>query len=106
MYLRCLADDRLKQWLRWLPWAEFCYNSSFQSSLRTTPLRVVYDRDPPSIRAYSSGEARLPTVDAQMWERDEFLAEVHDRLEQAQQQHKSFYNRKHRQLEFAIGEWA
>jgi hypothetical protein len=41
-----------------------------------------------------------------MWERDEFLAEVHDRLEQAQQQHKSFYNRKHRQLEFAIGEWA
>jgi hypothetical protein len=40
-----------------------------------------------------------------MWERDEFLAEVRDRLEQAQQHHKSFYDCKHKQLEFAIGEW-
>jgi hypothetical protein len=29
MYLRCLAGDRPWQWLRWLPWAKFCYNSSF-----------------------------------------------------------------------------
>lgn len=29
MYLRCLSCDRPKQWLQWLPWAEFCYNSSF-----------------------------------------------------------------------------
>jgi hypothetical protein len=57
MYLRCLAGDCLKEWLRWLPWAKFCYNSSFQSSLRTTPFHVVYGRDPPSIRAYSPGEA-------------------------------------------------
>lgn len=26
MYLRCLAGDRPKTWLKWLPWAEFCYN--------------------------------------------------------------------------------
>lgn len=24
MYLRCLAGDRLKSWLQWLPWAEYC----------------------------------------------------------------------------------
>jgi hypothetical protein len=29
MYLRCLAGDRPRQWLQWLPWAEFCYNTSF-----------------------------------------------------------------------------
>jgi hypothetical protein len=57
MYLRCLAGDCLKEWLRWLPWAKFCYNSSFQSSLRTMLFHVVYGRDPPSIRAYSPGEA-------------------------------------------------
>lgn len=29
MYLRCLSGDRPKDWLRWLPWVEFYYNSSF-----------------------------------------------------------------------------
>jgi hypothetical protein len=29
MYLRCLTGDRPRNWLEWLPWAEFCYNSSY-----------------------------------------------------------------------------
>jgi hypothetical protein len=33
VYLRCLAGDRPKQWLRWLPWAEYYYNSSYQTAL-------------------------------------------------------------------------
>jgi hypothetical protein len=37
MYLRCLTGDCPRQWLHWLSWAEFCYNTSFQSSLRTSP---------------------------------------------------------------------
>jgi hypothetical protein len=49
MYLRCLTSDRLWQWLQWLPWAEYCYNSSFQALLRASPFKVVYGRDPPSL---------------------------------------------------------
>jgi hypothetical protein len=37
MYLRCLAGDRPCSWLRWLPWGEFCYNSSYQTALQATP---------------------------------------------------------------------
>jgi hypothetical protein len=29
MYLRCHTDDRPRHWLIWLPWVEFCYNTSF-----------------------------------------------------------------------------
>jgi hypothetical protein len=29
MYLRCLAGNHPRSWLKWLPWAEFCYNSSY-----------------------------------------------------------------------------
>ena len=83
MYLRCLTGDRPRQWLRWLPWAEYCYNSSYQASLKTSPFRVVYGRDPPTIAAYGPGDSKLPTVEQQMLERDEFLAEIRDRLEQA-----------------------
>jgi hypothetical protein len=37
MYLRCLAGDRPRSWLQWLPWAEFYYNSAFHSSIRRHP---------------------------------------------------------------------
>jgi len=103
MYLRCLSGDRPRHWVRWLPWAEFCYNSSYQASLKTSPFHVVYGRDPPILRAYEQGEARLPAVEQQLLERDEFLAEVRDRLEQAQQYSKVQYDRKHRELSFRVG---
>lgn len=33
MYLRCITGDRPIAWLEWLPWVEFCYNSSYHTSL-------------------------------------------------------------------------
>jgi hypothetical protein len=83
LYLRCLSSNRPRQWLQWLPWAEYCYNTAFQSSLRTSPFWVVYGRDPPSLRQFVPGEAVLPVVQSQMASRDEFLAEIKERLEQA-----------------------
>lgn len=29
VYLRCLAGDRPRSWLRWLPWVEYCFNTSY-----------------------------------------------------------------------------
>jgi len=105
MYLRCLTGDRPRNWLEWLPWAEFCYNSSYQQSLKTSPFHVVYGRHPPTIRSYEQGDARLPAVDKAMSDRDEFLAEVRDRLEQAQQHYKAVYDKRHRPVEYAPGQW-
>jgi hypothetical protein len=44
---------------------------------------VVYGREPPSLRAYTPGEARLLTVHHQLIERDEFIFQVRERLKQA-----------------------
>jgi hypothetical protein len=81
MYLRCLVGDRPHQWLQWLSWAEFCYNTAFQASIRTSPFQIVYGRDPPTMRSYSPGDARSPTVHQQLMDRDEFLMEIRERLE-------------------------
>jgi hypothetical protein len=105
MYLRCLTGDRPRNWLEWLPWAEFCYNSSYQQSLKTSLFEVVYGRPPPSIRSYEHGDARLPAVDKAMRDRDAFLAEVRDRLEQTQQHYKAIYDSKHRPVECSPGQW-
>ena len=34
VYLRCLAGGRPRSWLRWLPWAEFYFNTSHPTSPR------------------------------------------------------------------------
>ncbi|WVZ89126.1 LOW QUALITY PROTEIN: hypothetical protein U9M48_035574 [Paspalum notatum var. saurae] len=105
MYLRCLTGDRPRQWLLWLPWAEFVYNTAFHSSLKDTPFRVVYGRDPPAIRSYDPGESRVQAVARSMAERDELLEDARARLSQAQEVAKRAYDRSHRDVSFAVGDW-
>ena len=63
-----MTGDRPRQWLRWLPWAEYVYNTTFHSSLKETPFRVVYGRDPPTLRSYDHGEIRVTAVTRTMAE--------------------------------------
>ena len=51
-YLRCFCSEKLKEWVNWLPWAEFWYNTSFQRALGVTPFQVVYGWKPPSLLSY------------------------------------------------------
>jgi hypothetical protein len=106
MYLRCFTRDRPRQWLRWLSWAEYTYNTAYQTSLRDTPFRVVYGREPPSIRSYEPGETRVAAVARDMEAREAFLEEVRYRLEQAQATQKLYYDRHHRQVSYQLGDWA
>jgi hypothetical protein len=46
MYLHCVTGDRPCAWVDWLSWAEYCYNTSFHTTLRATPFEVVYERPP------------------------------------------------------------
>jgi hypothetical protein len=80
MYLQCLAGNRPHSWLQWLPWAAFCYNSSYQSALRATPFEVVYGQQPPSLLQYEAGTSRVAAVDTQLRDRDAFLSEIRERL--------------------------
>jgi hypothetical protein len=105
MYLRCLTGDRPRSWLHWLPLAEFCYNTSFQSALKTTPFNVVYGRDPPPLLKYQAGMSSVATVDAQLKERDEFLGEICQRLLLSQDLMKEHHNKQQRAKSFDIDEW-
>jgi hypothetical protein len=82
------------------------YNTAYQSSLRETPFRVVYGRDPPTIRSYEPGETRVAAVARDMEEREAFLADVRHRLEQAQATQKRHYDKQHRSVSYQVGDWA
>ncbi|KAK1627668.1 hypothetical protein QYE76_001983 [Lolium multiflorum] len=105
MYLRCITGDRPRAWVDWLAWAEYCYNTSYHSALHATPFEVVYGRPPPAMLPYTAGTARTETADDLLRTRDEILAEARQRLLQAQQLARKYYDAHHREAEFAVGDW-
>jgi hypothetical protein len=105
MYLRCVTGDRPRAWVDWLAWAEYYYNTSIHTALRATPFEVVYGRPPPPILPYKPGTARTDAADDLLRSCDEILVEVRQRLLQAQQLSKKYYDANHRDVEFAVGDW-
>jgi hypothetical protein len=101
MYLRCLAGDRPRSWLQWFSWAEFCYNTSYQSALRATPFEVVYGRSPPSLVSYIPGTARAAAIDRQLCD----LLDIRDRLVLAQDTMREIHDQKRQFVEFVVGDW-
>lgn len=104
MYLRCFSGDFPKKWLSWLSCAEFCYNSGFHSSLRTTPFEVVYGRTPPHLFSYCPGLSKLEAVDHELLSRDQTLDLLRSRLLQAQNTMKTHYDSSHPEVLFQVGD--
>ncbi|GKA93133.1 abscisic acid 8'-hydroxylase 4 [Tanacetum coccineum] len=69
-------DKRLKAWVKWLPWAEYWCNTSYHSSLQTTPFRVLYGRDPPTLLRYDHGSAVTFEGDRYLVERNELMVKL------------------------------
>ena len=44
IYLRCFCGKRPKEWEKWISWAEYWYNTTYQRSLGVTPFQAVYGK--------------------------------------------------------------
>lgn len=51
-YLRAMMSDRPERWSEFLGWAEFCYNTSFHSSINMSPYQALYGWLPATIPRY------------------------------------------------------
>jgi hypothetical protein len=105
VYLHCLAGDRPRSWLQWLPWAEFCFNISYQTALRATPFEVVYGQAPPPLLPFQVGSTRVAALEQLLRDRDMSMVDIKERLLQAQLLMKAAHDKKHRDVEFAVGDW-
>ncbi|KAJ4952624.1 hypothetical protein NE237_029456 [Protea cynaroides] len=77
-----------KEWLKWLAWVEYCYNTSWHSSIKTTPFEVVYSCQSLTLLTYMLGMAKVETVEKQLNDHDQQLKELRTTLAKAQNQMK------------------
>nr|GEX69057.1 reverse transcriptase [Tanacetum cinerariifolium] len=55
-YLRAMASDCPQQWVHFLPWAEYCYNTSYHNNIKMSSFQAVYGRLPLTLIPYPLGE--------------------------------------------------
>lgn len=72
MYPCCFVADTPHDWVSMLPWAEFWYNTSYQSA-GMTPFQALYGREPPGMVQYVLGGSSDDLVEKYMTRRDEVL---------------------------------
>jgi hypothetical protein len=105
MYLRCFISSSPRQWAKWLPWVEYCYNTGFHSATKHTPFEIVYGRPPPPLLPYIPGTTRSAAVEEALLSRDQVLLEVCQQLLGAQNRMKQVYDQSHVERVFSEGEW-
>ena len=103
-YLRCFVNGKPKSWAKWIPWAEFWYNSSFHVSTGFTPFKALYGRDPPTVVRVPRDQTAVSTLEDQLLERDAILDELKVNLVRAQHRMKHQEDSSRRDLEFQVGE--
>jgi len=98
-YLRCMTRLHSKQWLKWLSWAEFWYNTTYHESTKMTPFKALYGRDPPPVVRGDIPTTSMEEVTVMLQERNELLAIFKDQLVRAP-------NRMRQQAKKIEGKWS
>ncbi|KAL0548958.1 hypothetical protein IC582_013436 [Cucumis melo] len=104
VYLRCFCNDKPKEWIKWIAWAEYWYNTTFQRAIGMTPFQVVYGRKPPPLLSYGTQVTPNVTLDEQLKERDEMILSLRENLRLAQEQMKKYADKRRRDIEYKVGD--
>ncbi|CAM8895695.1 unnamed protein product [Rhodiola kirilowii] len=101
-YLRCFAANKQKDWVKFMPWAEYWYNTSFHTSAQTTPYKVLYGRDPPKLVPYEKGSVSVHQAEQTLLDRDKVLNDLKEHLSQARRNMKKQSDKRRRDISFKI----
>lgn len=100
-FLRYFASSHPRRWYQFLRLAELWYNTSYHTSLHTTPFKVVYVKDLPQLLKFEVGSTNNFDLETMLIQRDLMLQHIKEQLGRAQQlmknnvdKHKKTYNWK------------
>jgi len=82
--LRCITGHIPNQWAKWLPLAEWWYNTNYHSSTKMTPYEIVYGFPPPIHIPYFPSDSAIASVDEYLSTKEEVINRVRGHLQVAQ----------------------
>lgn len=103
-YLRCLTGAKPRLWVKWLGWAEFWFNSNYNSSTRTTPFNALYGWDPPHLIRGTTIPSSVDEVNRITAERDTIPHDLRSNLLKAQDQMRTQANKHRREVSYVVGD--
>jgi len=87
-YLHCSVSVKQTQWVKWLPLAEWWYNTSFHTATKMTPFMAMYGYHPPSITSYLRENSKVKAVGHHIEHQQQVLQLLKDNLTLAQNRMK------------------
>lgn len=103
-YLRCTVNAQPKQWAKWLPFAEYWYNTSVHSALGRFPFEVLFGTQPRHFGLTTVKDTGNQELDAWVKERQTMLPVIRLHQERAQRRMKQQADKHRSEREFAVGD--
>ena len=103
-YLHCFVCDKQTQWVKWLPLAEWWYNTSFHTAAKMTTFMALYGYHPPSITSSLRENSKVQAVEDHIEHQQEVLQLLKDNLNLAQNRMKQQADQHHSERIFDIGD--
>lgn len=104
IYLRSFVHAMPSKWSLWLYLAEFWFNTSYHSALLKSPFEVLYGY-PPGHFGIREDACSISDLNTWLSERKMMTQLLQQHLNRAQQQMKSYADKKRNFREFAVGDW-
>jgi hypothetical protein len=81
-----MVFERPKEWVKWVPLAEWWYNTNFHTSLNTTLFEALYGYPPPQLGLGSIPKGINEAVNCELNERQLTLRVLKENLIRAQKE--------------------
>ncbi|XP_075091948.1 uncharacterized protein LOC142172079 [Nicotiana tabacum] len=90
----CMTCQKPKEWSKWLPMAEFWYNTNFQSAINMTPFKALYGYEPPLPTFKLVAQSKVEAVDQLLKDRQIVNKQLKENLVKAQIRMKQYADNK------------
>jgi hypothetical protein len=100
-----MTGDSPTQWAKWLPLAEWWYNTNYHSATKMTPYKVLYGFPPPIHIPYFPKDSAVASVDEYLNTKEEVIKRAKAHLQLGQHRMTMIANRKRSDCSFAINDY-
>ncbi|KAJ0980791.1 hypothetical protein J5N97_009046 [Dioscorea zingiberensis] len=104
MYLRCMSGELPRNWVSWLPLAEFWYNTNYHTAIKMTPFQALYGIPPPVHIPYFPKDSHMISVNTDLQDREATIRILKRHLQLAQERMRIQANKRRTDRKFEEGD--